>query len=164
MRTRSKLSLHITCVLVLLVSAGCASLHAGNYGRIIPYGDVTGAFETYQIDPDLNYYISGSDVCPNAIMGLSRNYVLNSTLWKRVLMTPQTLDDLVSRMQMEDPHQFGFALFDNKGHRIGVWYSILSAPTVLWMEDDHTVVIVTPDIDTYDSFFKGSPNETDKKP
>ena len=164
MRTHWKSLLCTICALALLASAGCAGQHAGKYGRIIPDGDVTGAFEKYQRDPDLNYYISGSDICPNAIMGLNRAYTLDSTLWKKVEMTPQILDDLVTRMQMEDRHQFGFALFDNRGHRIGVWYSILSAPKSLWMKEDHTVVIVTPDIDTYDTFFKGSPPEADKNP
>ncbi|MBW2672553.1 MAG: hypothetical protein JRD89_03940 [Deltaproteobacteria bacterium] len=150
MRTRSKLSLHIICVLVLLVSAGCAGLHARDYGRIIPDGDVTEAFGTYQTDPDLTYYISGSDVYPNAIMGLNRAYILDSTLWKKLKMTPQVLRELVTNMQMKATIQHGFVLVDPEGNRIGVWYSILSATTSLWMKNDHTVVIVTPDLDTYE--------------
>ncbi|MDD5724204.1 MAG: hypothetical protein PHY29_10780 [Syntrophales bacterium] len=139
----------IVCVFALLASTGCAGPHVRNYGRIIPDGDVTGAFEEYQSDPDLNYYISGSDVYPNAIMGLNKAYTLDSTLWKKVEMTPQTLRELVTNMQMKVPIQHGFALFDNRGNRIGVWYSILSATTSLWTKDN-TVVILTPALDTYD--------------
>ena len=150
MRGRSKLPLCIICALVILVSAGCVGPHAGNYGRVIPDGDVTGAFETYQTDPDLTYYISGSDVYPNAIMGLRKAYTLDSTLWKKFKMTPQVLRELVTNMQMKAPILHGFTLVDNRGNRIGVWYSLLSATTSLWMKDDHTVVILTPALDTYE--------------
>ncbi len=149
MRTRWKSPLCTMCALVLLASAGCAGPHGRNYGRIIPDGDVTRAFEEYQSDPGVNYYISGSDVFPNAIMGLNKAYTLDSTLWKRVEMTPQALGDLVSNMQTKARIQHGFVLVDNKGNRIGVWYSILTASTSLWMKDDHTVVILTPALDTY---------------
>ncbi|TFG91082.1 MAG: hypothetical protein E4H15_06500 [Syntrophobacterales bacterium] len=145
-----KRTFFIMCTSVLLASAGCAGPYGRNYGRIMPDGDVTESFEKHQIDSSLNYYISGSDVHPNAIMGLSKAYTLDSTLWKKVEMTSQTLNDLVSNMQMKALIQHGFALFDNSGNRIGIWYSILSAATSLWMKDDHTVVILTPALDTYD--------------
>ena len=43
----------------------------------------------------------------------------------------------------------GFTMFDDKGKKIGIWYSILSVQTTLIMKDEHTVIIYTPDIDTY---------------
>jgi len=150
MRSRLKPPLYSICALVLLVSAGCAGLHAGHYGEFVPDGDVTAAFESYQPDPDLGYYISGSEVFPNAIMGLNRAYTLDSTLWKKRTMTPGILRELVTNMQMKDPILHGFALVDNTGNRIGVWYSLLSATTALWMKDGHTVVILTPALDTYE--------------
>lgn len=150
MRSRLKPPRHIICALVLLVSAGCAGPHAGNYGGFVPEMDVTAAFERYQPDPDLDYYISGSEVFPNAIMGLSRAYTLDSTLWKKRTMTPRILRELVTNMQMKAPILHGFVLIDNKGNRIGVWYSLLSATTSLWMKDDHTVVIMTPALNTYE--------------
>ncbi len=41
-------------------------------------------------------------------------------------------------------------MLDNNGKPIGVWYSILSAQTFLRMNDDGTVRIDTPDLDTYE--------------
>ena len=155
MKSRWKSIFWTQCALVLLLLAGCAGLHVRDYGRIIPAGDVTKAFEAYQSDSDLNYYISGADLYPNAIIGLSRAYALDSTLWKNVDMTPETLRELVTNMQSMVKTQFGFALLDNKGNRIGVWYSILSATTSLRMKDDHTVVIITPDLNTYQDFHSG---------
>ena len=50
----------------------------------------------------------------------------------------------------------GFAMFDDKGKQIGVWYSILEAKTSLKMKDSNTVIIVTPDINTWLKFEDGS--------
>jgi len=40
-------------------------------------------------------------------------------------------------------------MVDDKGKKIGIWYSILSVKTWLKMEDERTGIIYTPDIDTY---------------
>jgi len=50
----------------------------------------------------------------------------------------------------------GFAMLDDKGKQIGVWYSILEAKTSLKMKDSNTVIIVTPDIDTWLRFEDGN--------
>ena len=143
------------CILFILLSFGCAGLFNGNYGKIVPDGNVTHNFETYQVNPNLNYYTSGSDVYPNAIMGIDKRYSLNSTLWKKVEFTPQTLktrvDDMNSKVSQINQSLHGFTILDTKGNDIGIWYSILSARTTVKMED-HSVVIFTPDLDTYDKF------------
>ncbi len=141
------------CLLTLLPYSGCSSLHLKNYGRIIPDRDATIAFEKYQMNTDFNYYISGSDVYPNAFIGLDKSYTLDSDLWKKVEMTPAKFREIVQYMQSKafttSQPQHGFAMFDDKGNKIGIWYSILSAKTTLQMKDERTVIIYTPDIDTY---------------
>ena len=129
-----------------------------NYGKISPDMAVTNAFETYQINPGYNYYISGSDVYPNAIIGLDKAYTLDSDLWKEVEMTPKKLRELVTDMKDKATTVNwgmpvnGFVMFDDKGNQIGVWYSILEAKTFLKMKDNRTVIIYTPDIDTYERY------------
>ncbi|MEA1935855.1 MAG: hypothetical protein U9M96_03415 [Thermodesulfobacteriota bacterium] len=142
----------ISCAILILSSVGCAGLISGEYGTIAPNRDVTESFENYQIDPDFNYYISGSDVYPNAVIGIDRSYTLNSKLWKKVEFTPETLKDLVGDMKAKvselNEILHGFNILDDKGNKIGDWYSILSARTTVKIED-HSVIIITPDIDTY---------------
>jgi hypothetical protein len=145
----------IMVVLVLLPSAGCTGSLFKNYGSIVPDRAVTNAFEQYQVNPKYNYYISGSEVYPNAIIGLDKAYALEPDLWKPVEMTPQKLRELVQYMHDKVStitfglSLHGFAMFDDKGKQIGVWYSILEAKTSLKMKDERTVEIITPDIDTY---------------
>lgn len=152
----------IMLVLVLLSSAGCTSSLFKNYGSIVPDGAVTNTFEKYQVNPNYNYYISGSEVYPNAIIGLDKAYALEPDLWKKVEMTPGKLRELVQYMHDKvstvslGSALHGFATFDDKGKQIGVWYSILEAKTFLKMKDDRTVIIITPDIDTYLKYEDGN--------
>jgi hypothetical protein len=139
-----------------LTLASCTGLFK-NYGQINPSSETTGAFEKYMVNPQYRYYISGSDLYPNALMGLHRDYRLDpSTLWKEVEMTPERMKETVLHMKtkafelMQFPH--GFDILDNNGRPIGVWYSILTARTYVRMEDNGTVMIDTPELETYIKF------------
>ena len=76
-------------------------------------------------------------------------------IWKHVDMRPQKLRELVIDMRTNVStlnyifNLHGVALVNDKGKQIRIWYSILTATTSLKMKDDHTVIIITPDIDTY---------------
>ena len=143
-------------ILVLCVSmAACASL-SRNYGRFIPSEEVTKELEGYQVNPDFRYYISGPDLNPNALMGLDRNYHLDpATLWREVDMSPPKMQEIVEGMKTKvstlRTALHGFTLTDHSGRPIGIWYSILEAKTLVRMNDNGTVRIDTPALDTYES-------------
>jgi hypothetical protein len=105
------------------------------------------------VNTDLNYYITGSDICPNAIIGVDKEYTLVSDLWKKTEFTACTLKELVQFMKDEafQYHEelFGFDILDDKGNDIGDWYSILSARTSVKMIGDKKVIIYTPPLDIY---------------
>jgi hypothetical protein len=147
------------CLLVMagLTIIACAGRLAGTYGLIDPSSEATLAFDSYSVNPTYRYYISGSDVYPNALIGLSRDYHLDpETLWKEVEMTPNLMKEIVDHMKarasqlMQFPQ--GFNLVDDKGRVIGSWYSIITARTFVQMKKDGIVSIETPDINTYDKF------------
>jgi hypothetical protein len=140
-----------------LTTIACAGRLFGTYGLINPSDEATLAFENYSVNPTYRYYISGSDVYPNALIGLSRDYHLDpETLWKEVEMTPKVMKEIVDHMKarasqlMQSPR--GFSLVEDQGRMIGVWYSMITARTFLQMKKDGIVRIDTPDIDTYDKF------------
>ncbi len=138
-------------LLIALSFAGCAGMK--NYGSFEPSKKITQAFETYQINPDLNYYFSGSDVYPNAIMGLNKQYTLDESLWKPVKMTPKKLKSMVDEMKKKsdelDLYLLGWSMRDNTGKEIGVWYSVLFATTAIKMEAENKVDIFRPAQNTY---------------
>ena len=142
---------------VCLSTMACTGTLFRNYGRINPSNETTRAFESYQVNAEFRYYISGSDLYPNALMGLHRDYRLDpETLWKEVTMTPAKMKEIVEYMKTKAAEyrlfQYGFEMSDDKGRPIGVWYSILTARTFLRMQENGTVRIDTPELDTYEKF------------
>lgn len=155
--TAQRYAFLIPAILLCLAAVACAGPLFRNYGRIVPSEEMTAAFESRRVDPGLRYYISGSNLYPNALMGLRRDCRLDpETLWKEVEMTPILMKEIVWFMQAKASEyrqfQYGFEIYDNKGRPIGVWYSILSARTFIRMQEDGTVRIDTPDLETYEKF------------
>ncbi len=156
------------CMLLLLCLGvlSCSGSLFRNYGRILPGGEVTRDLENGVFHPELRYYTSRSDLYPNALIGLHRDYRLDpETLWKEVAMTPEKLRGIVGFMKTKAsefsqfPHEF--ELLDTGGKKIGFWYSILPARTYLRFEEDGTVMIQTPELDTYEKL--ESRRENDNK-
>ena len=153
-------------VLAILWAAGvlwgCAG---GRYGNIFPDGRTTSDFEAFRIDPGMNYYYSGPDLYPNALIGLKKEYVLDNDLWKPMQPTPASFRDMILHMQEKarDYREFqhGFLIYDEQGKPIGVWYSILKARTFVKMGEGNKVVIYTPDLIIYQT---GGPGSADQAP
>ena len=86
MKKNEKFIFYIIFGAVLLL-AGCSTVMFKNWGSIRPDIDATNDFEKFQINANLNYYISGSDVYPTSILGLNKAYTLDTDLWKQIEMT-----------------------------------------------------------------------------
>ena len=140
--------------LVLLSITACISLK--NYGKFVPDADVTAAFNKAEISPDLNYYITGSDIYPRSVLGLNKAYILDSNLWKEVEFKTEELKQLTSRMQIRAMQcrrsQFGFAILDDQGKQIGIWYSILVPGISIKMLADQKVIIYPPNDSYYECY------------
>jgi hypothetical protein len=144
--------------LLLILCLGvlsCSGSLFRNYGRILSGDDADRDLEGGVVHTEISYFISGSDLYPNALMGLNRDYRLDrETLWKEVAMTPGKLREIVGFMKAKAreygqyPH--GFDLLDTGGKKIGFWYSIMKARTFLRFEEDGTVMILTPKLETYE--------------
>ncbi len=150
---KRKSGIHLFMALCLVLTA-CTGQLFRNYGRIDSNREVTNAFERYEVNPNVRYYISGSDVYPNAILGLHREHRLDpETLWKEVDMTPERMKEIVEHMRVKASEllqfQYGFEIMDNGGRPIGVWYSMLESRTFVQVKKDGIIRIDTPDLDTY---------------
>jgi len=149
MSKHSRILLVAAAVLILGL-AGCAG--AGMQRSFQPDRDVDRSFERFEFRQDLNYYSSGSDSHPNALMGLGKEYILESDLWKKVDKA-ETLREMVQGMQKKTGELYlvlhGFQILDNGGKAVGIWYAILSARAHLVMTGAKRILVYTPDIDTY---------------
>jgi hypothetical protein len=151
-----------------ILLTGCSSLMKTmeNYGEMRPDSNVTEAFERYEINPELTYYISGSESEPNVIIGLDKRYTLVSDLWKhRVFQQsepsggiPQKgtfryyVEGMNTKASRFNTSLQGFDIVDNNGRDIGDWYSILIAPTSVKMLGDMKVSITPPPLDIYERY------------
>lgn len=124
-----------------------------NYGKTRPSSAVTKAYECFSVDHNQNYYISGSDIYPNAIMGIDKTWTLESDLWKQKDLSSQGMKELVQNMKMKTLDQgltlHGFAIFDNRGKNIGDWFSIMGINMVVEVTGERRVVVHPPPLDTY---------------
>ncbi len=138
------------CLCILLF--GCAAL-TRNYGTFVPDDSVTRHFESFQMDPDMNYYFSGSSSYPNAIMGLKKEYVLDNDLWRPVKPDPKVFHDLIEGMLFKTGETgvflHGFVMRAPNGKAIGVWYSLLSVQMKVKMGEGNKVIVYTPEQHVY---------------
>jgi hypothetical protein len=93
MKKNGKFIFYIIFGAVLLLT-GCSTIMFKNWGSIRPDTDMTNNFEKFQINANLNYYISGSNVYPTSILGLNRAYTLDTDLWKKIDTTPELFSQL----------------------------------------------------------------------
>ena len=152
-RKRRQVKLIALCFFAVMVSS-CAGLWPDRIGGIVPDREAALIFEKKQCSGDYQYYYSGSELYPSALMGIQKGIRLEvGTLWKKIDMTPERCLEMVSHIETRALGlgllPYGFFIQDDRGSRIGVWYSILTATTPVWMKDDRTAVIPTPPVDTY---------------
>jgi hypothetical protein len=118
------------------------------YGALRASESVTRAYEQYQLYPDLNYYISGPDVYPRAVIGIDRRLLLDSDLWKQRDFDAETFRETVRNMQsmalstMQMLH--GFEIVDQQGRRVGTWFSVLDVRTTIKMLKENRVRVDPP--------------------
>jgi hypothetical protein len=139
--------------LVLWTMVGCSTM-SGNYGSIVPDKTAAANFEAFRIDPQMNYYYSGPDYFPNALIGLKKEYVLDNDLWKPLEPNPKIFKDKVRSMQekarLYGGFQHGFVIRDPQGKQLGVWYSVLVVRIMtVKMGEGNKVIVYTPELDAY---------------
>jgi hypothetical protein len=142
---------------MFLCTSGCAGLRMSGYGHIKPNRDITQAFENYEVKPDLNYYVSGRDLHPGAIIGINKRYTLVTKMWKKREFTTETMKALVLKMQTKARDLviflYGFNILDEEGNDIGDWYSIHRATTNVKRIEDNQLIIPPPPFDIYEENF-----------
>jgi hypothetical protein len=138
---------------IMVLLSGCSTF-GGRYGAIVIDDAVRKNFEAFRMDPGMNYYYSGPDAAPNALMGLKKDYILDNDLWKTIEPNPKVFKDIIRSMQDKGMQfmtlQYGFVMKDDRGKPIGVWYSIFDIkPLIVKMGEGNKVVVYTPELDIY---------------
>jgi hypothetical protein len=127
------------------IFAGCA-----NYGTIRPDAEFQTVFDNDEILTDYRYYFSGPYYAPYAIIGVHKDYQLNSRFWKPESITAHRLKGWRWWMNSDYSFTFGpepkaYRIYDQSGRPIGFWYSVWTF-TVIQSQPDNQVTIYTPHI------------------
>lgn len=131
--------------IILFLLAGCT---AGSYGRLQWSDNALDIFETANILENHTYYFFGPEAEPDAIIALDNQYVLAPSLWKKIDITPLTLNRWMERI--DNRHRYakekyqGALIVDQQGNRLGIWYSHVDW-TVIKRGEENEIVIYTPD-------------------
>ncbi|MDA8124275.1 MAG: hypothetical protein M0009_03690 [Deltaproteobacteria bacterium] len=139
----------VIVALILLFSA----FARGRYGKLRASGDAARAYESFVVDPERQYYSSGPDDYPNALLGLDKTWTLDSDLWRKRDVNGEGMQALVKNMQARAWENavllHGFAVLDDREQSIGDWYSLLGLRIMIKITGEKRVAISTPPIDTY---------------
>jgi len=144
---------YLILLLALWAMVGCATVNS-HYGSIVPDQAAERDFDAFRIDPQMNYYYSGGDLYPNALIGLKKEYVLDNDLWKPLEPSPRIFRDKIQSMKEKarscGGHQYGFAIRDPQGKLLGIWYSMITVQTMtVRMGEGNKVIVYTPELDVY---------------
>jgi hypothetical protein len=117
--------------IVLLISRS-----GENHGRLKPNEAVTEAFKSHRPAVDLNYWFSGPESRPIAIIGVQRRFRFDSAEhWMRANEGEEALKRLIEGMQsgalQGNRNLRGFGMVDQHGERIGVWYSAVGIQAMI---------------------------------
>ncbi|MGD9310392.1 MAG: hypothetical protein PVG51_14710 [Desulfosarcina sp.] len=135
---------HGRCV-VLIVGIALAVGLGGcleKYGRFSRDAQVSRAFQSGVVPPELDYYYAGRDSMPYAIMGIDPGYTIPSSLWIAFEPQPEQLRKMSANIYGNDRYDpYGFNMLAPDGAVIGIWFSSLHFPSVTIDQQTRTVEV-----------------------
>jgi hypothetical protein len=135
----------LVTVLLLALSAQACAISQVTFRR---NSEVNAAFEAGRVLPEYQYYYSGPDAEPLAIVGIRREHRFEQGLWKGVALSEAQLRDWVwmidTATRSTRLRYYGAQILAPDGREIGIWYSFLD-----WVTAEVTpkglVILHTPD-------------------
>jgi hypothetical protein len=111
-------------VIMGAISIALLSACTQKYGGLKHNNEVTEIFEKNKILEKHRYYYAGFEAVPNAIIAIHNDFQLDSSVWKKISLTPTILNKLVVRMQAAyTPLPRGAWILGPDERRLGIWYS-----------------------------------------
>lgn len=134
-------------ILLTLVS-GCVSTNS-KFAALRHDYQVKQTFEDFIVPQGYNFYYFGRESIPDAFVGISKKFVLESSLWQPVELTSEILQEWIwvrANRLKGDPRNFGSNIVGPNMEHIGIWYSLESWQQWARIElvDERTVKIGNP--------------------
>lgn len=140
-----RLTMPVSFLLAAIFLSACAP---GRYGSFEPNRDVNDSFNNHEVLPDYQYYYTGPQSRPNALLGVRKEYTLISEFWQSFSPTSEQLEDIVARMNdyydLPVFGPYGAYIVNPNGERVGIWYSKFDYTPVKF--EAHKIEIYTPNV------------------
>jgi hypothetical protein len=118
---------------IIAFLAGCFA----NYGRLEINRAVEQAFRNHEMLDHYQYYYSGRENKPSAIIGIDPAFQFSSKYWTAI--EPSLFKTMVGRMFPDYGFLYGAYILAPDGRKAGVWYSWVTIFTAKF-EDDRIIV------------------------
>jgi hypothetical protein len=130
-------------VIIGLLAVVTACSH--NYGGFALNAEVTQDFKTGVVRADLDYYYSGRDTMPYAIIGIEPGYSVPSRYWTAFDPQSQQLKNMSGNIygkHRREPQ--GSFISGPGGDVIGIWFSNIMAQSVTVNQEAKIVEVLFP--------------------
>jgi hypothetical protein len=134
----------------IFLITGCT----GMYGKIRSNPDIQKSYAKRSGLPDYDYYYTGRSNLPDAVIGVDKKYQFNARLWGKIKTHEEVFNKIyhLNYTTSGDSDLITGDILDNKGLKIGVWFSNYYQTIV--KETSEGVVEIyspySPDDDKYD--------------
>jgi len=107
-----------------------------NYGMLKPSDAAMENFQSNRTVTDLDYWFSGPESHPLAIIGVEKRFRFDSAKhWMKVESGEESLKRLIESMKSKagqmNQNLRGFEMVDQRGERVGEWYSAVGIQAVI---------------------------------
>lgn len=123
-----------------------------NYGMLRPSTDATVNYQSHRLAADQDYWFSGPESHPVAIIGVQKRFqFVTAGHWVRI-DGEEALKRLVTGMQSRalqaNRDLRGFEMVDQRGERIGDWYSAPGIQAVIKRTGMDSIEVYPPGLPT----------------
>ena len=135
-------------LLVFVFLSFTAEARKRNYGKIVKNFEIEKQFKSGNLPTEFSYYFKGWKGEPEAIIGISDDYVMQSKLWKSFSPEETLVKDLIQNMYKRNSKRGSFFaawLYDHNGEKMGVYFSD-SKDVKIKMAGDKQIEYITPTI------------------
>ena len=142
---------------ILLAAAGILQGCAGNYGQLVRDAKTNESFLKGDVSSDYDYFYTGPEKLPSAILKIDKNYELVSDLWAPLDFAEDNLGKWVENLRFYHGDRgrnrpYGYKIIDCEGKNVGGWYSAWDWTAVKCLEGDKIEVFPPPLGDPRDDY------------
>jgi hypothetical protein len=121
----------ILCIALIAILPACGSKYP--QGRVSEDHAVTNIWRSGEVLPGYNYFYSGVELEPNALMGIDKAYSVEAEFWTPIDLSSERLNRYIvelDRIPFDDTwaqryrgRYQGAWVLDPDGTKVGMWYS-----------------------------------------